>query len=388
MTCETPPPAACEDANTLRTAASVGSCVDGTCIYASHDEPCAFGCSEDACAPDPCLGLTCTTAPDDSCDDAEHLHVYDTTGSCSAGECTYASRVLSCDCADDACTTDPCPNVTCNTPPGAVCPDDTTRRTFASVGTCSGGRCSYEPTDTPCEFGCSNGACNPDPCAGVQCTMPPAASCPTKSSRRTYRSPGTCDDGLCSYAATVTNCANDEECTGGVCVDNGEMDPVVPTVTGECPEFRTARSPSWAWAASRCQAGAKAAGPTAPMVFYWHGTGSFAGEYAGWPHRCTQACVEEGGVLISFQGTTGGDLLSGTYDLRCRRLRADRSARRVRRARPQRRSAPHLHDRLQRGRPVRGGHGDASARATSRPRRRTPAAGPSRCSSRTTGRPR
>jgi predicted esterase len=60
------------------------------------------------------------------------------------------------------------------------------------------------------------------------------------------------------------------------------------------------------------QAGAKAAGPTAPMVFYWHGTGSNASEYTiAAPVPAT--VVAEGGVLISFQSTTGGDILSGTY---------------------------------------------------------------------------
>jgi poly(3-hydroxybutyrate) depolymerase len=59
-------------------------------------------------------------------------------------------------------------------------------------------------------------------------------------------------------------------------------------------------------------AGAKASGPTAPMVFYWHGTGSTAGEYASMAAAVSQGVTQEGGVLISFNGTTGGDLLSGT----------------------------------------------------------------------------
>ena len=206
-----------------------------------RDEPCEFGCDDDACTPDPCVGRTCTTPPTDRCDDSDHLHVYDTVGSCSAGECTYASRALSCACADDACMTDPCPSVTCDQPPAAFCPSNTVRRSFAAIGTCSGGACSYEPTDAPCAFGCSNGSCNPDPCAGVQCTTPPNPSCPTSESLRTDQSPGTCLDGACSYEATVTICASDQHCTGGTCVD-GEPpavpDPVVPALTVECPVFQ------------------------------------------------------------------------------------------------------------------------------------------------------
>jgi poly(3-hydroxybutyrate) depolymerase len=59
-------------------------------------------------------------------------------------------------------------------------------------------------------------------------------------------------------------------------------------------------------------AGTKAAGPTAPMVFYWHGTGSFSGEFIGSAAAVQQGVVAEGGILVSFQDTTGGDLLSGT----------------------------------------------------------------------------
>jgi predicted esterase len=59
-------------------------------------------------------------------------------------------------------------------------------------------------------------------------------------------------------------------------------------------------------------AGPKAPGPTAPMVFYWHGTGSIAGEFDLLAKAVKDGVVAEGGVLVSFQGTTGGDLLSGT----------------------------------------------------------------------------
>jgi poly(3-hydroxybutyrate) depolymerase len=60
------------------------------------------------------------------------------------------------------------------------------------------------------------------------------------------------------------------------------------------------------------EAGAKPASASAPMVFYWHGTGSFAGEYAAMAGAVLQGVTQEGGILISFQDTTGGDLLSGT----------------------------------------------------------------------------
>jgi poly(3-hydroxybutyrate) depolymerase len=88
--------------------------------------------------------------------------------------------------------------------------------------------------------------------------------------------------------------------------------PIIPEVTEECPTFRDGTISFMGLSGITVVAGAKASGPTAPMVFYWHGTGSFAGEYAGSAAAVVQGVRSEGGVLISFQGTTGGDLLSGT----------------------------------------------------------------------------
>lgn len=92
----------------------------------------------------------------------------------------------------------------------------------------------------------------------------------------------------------------------------GNMDPIIPPMPADCPDFRNGTITYQGLSGITVVAGAKAAGPTAPMVFYWHGTGSFAGEYAGSAAAVNQGVVQEGGVLISFQGTTGGDFLSGT----------------------------------------------------------------------------
>jgi len=48
------------------------------------------------------------------------------------------------------------------------------------------------------------------------------------------------------------------------------------------------------------------------MVFYWHGTGGQSSEYQVHAGAVANAVVAEGGIVVSFQGTTGGDLLSGT----------------------------------------------------------------------------
>lgn len=55
---------------------------------------------------------------------------------------------------------DPCAGVTCETPPAAECLDANRLRTYASTGTCSAGECSYAPSNQNCPGGCSEGKCN------------------------------------------------------------------------------------------------------------------------------------------------------------------------------------------------------------------------------------
>jgi poly(3-hydroxybutyrate) depolymerase len=48
------------------------------------------------------------------------------------------------------------------------------------------------------------------------------------------------------------------------------------------------------------------------MVFYWHGTLLSASAYALDTGPILTGVKAEGGVMVAFEGTTGGDLLSGT----------------------------------------------------------------------------
>jgi hypothetical protein len=89
-------------------------------------------------------------------------------------------------------------------------------------------------------------------------------------------------------------------------------EPVVPAVAGDCPAFRGGSITFMGLGGITVNAGAKASSPSAPMVFYWHGTGSTAGEYASMAAAVSAGVNQEGGVLVSFSGTSGGDLLSGT----------------------------------------------------------------------------
>ncbi len=89
-------------------------------------------------------------------------------------------------------------------------------------------------------------------------------------------------------------------------------DPVIPAVSGDCPSFTNGTITFMGLGGIQIVAGPKAASATAPMVFYWHGTGSTAGEFGFMAGAVRDGVVSEGGVLVSFQGTTGGDFLSGT----------------------------------------------------------------------------
>ena len=90
------------------------------------------------------------------------------------------------------------------------------------------------------------------------------------------------------------------------------VEPVVPMVKGDCPKFTNGMISFMGLSGITVAVGQKAASASSPMLFYWHGTGSSAGEYATMATAVQQGILSEGGVLISFQNTTGGDLLSGT----------------------------------------------------------------------------
>jgi dienelactone hydrolase len=98
--------------------------------------------------------------------------------------------------------------------------------------------------------------------------------------------------------------------TGGVIQTKG--DPTIPPVSGDCPDFKNSTIDFMGISGLQIVAGTKPAAPTAPMVLYWHGTVSNAGEFALMAAAVQQGVVAGGGILVSPNGTTGGDLLSGT----------------------------------------------------------------------------
>jgi hypothetical protein len=173
-----------------------------------------------AAGTDTCLGKVCDAPPSNTCASGVEFLSYDKTGSCSEGVCSYVSHQTACPCQNGVCATDACIGISCASPPSATCTgaDGNTRTTYAASGTCSLGSCSYAPTNKPCQFGCIDGACQPDPCAGVTCNAQPASVCKTAAIATTYAAKGTCSAGACSYASADTACGSNQACAGaGVC---------------------------------------------------------------------------------------------------------------------------------------------------------------------------
>lgn len=217
ISCNTPPAKTCASNAELRVYEASGSCSQGTCSYGSSLQACARGCANDACIGDPCQGVACHQPPAASCIDASTLKTFSADGTCSAGACSYMASTISCQfgCANDACTNDPCAGKTCSAPPASACVSATVRRTFANPGTCGGGTCAYASVDTTCQFGCAAGVCANDPCAGVACTTPPAATCVDANTRRSFSNAGTCAGGGCTYTSSDTTCTFG--CASGTC---------------------------------------------------------------------------------------------------------------------------------------------------------------------------
>ncbi|HOU53886.1 MAG TPA: lamin tail domain-containing protein [Myxococcota bacterium] len=214
--CIVQPEPVCHDEQTLHTFGE-GTCQSGFCDYPLTPETCAFGCAPlpapAHCLPDPCLGVTCDTPPNDQC--------FEASGTCSGGTCTYTPLPAETPCDDgnlcsdgDACNdqgdcqggslrTCPLPDPECQN-------GDTVSRTYLDAACVPAtGLCEYTWQDTTCSFGCDpdTGYCLNDPCAGVVCDTPPSSQC--------YRATGTCIAGTCQYdpLPATDPCDDQDPCT-------------------------------------------------------------------------------------------------------------------------------------------------------------------------------
>jgi hypothetical protein len=90
------------------------------------------------------------------------------------------------------------------------------------------------------------------------------------------------------------------------------MSPVIPAITQPCPAWQDGAVTFMGLPGIRLAVGPKPAGPTAPMLVYWHGTNSPSDEYLRLAAPVADGIIKAGGVIVSFEGTTGGDALSAT----------------------------------------------------------------------------
>jgi hypothetical protein len=159
--CDTPPASVCLSSSQVKTFDAQGTCNGGLCVYASHTLTCSGGpCTGGSCATDPCSGVTCNTPPS-AC--------YGAAGTCSAGSCSYPyADGTTCNDGNpcttgDQCNTGVCKGapMACNAPPANVCENASTLRVYASSGSCSAGTCSYSYSFVPCPNGCASAMCTP-----------------------------------------------------------------------------------------------------------------------------------------------------------------------------------------------------------------------------------
>src|SRR3989338_2310505 len=208
---------------------------------------------------DPCAGVTCSSPPAAECD-VNNVKTYSSSGTCSAGQCSYSSSTSACrfGCSLGQCK--PCESSACGTN-SKTCADGFTSTCQQS---CSGEQCAAcEPscaghetapatqnTSTGSGSGSStssNGTTTSNLCANVICNTPPATSC-NGNNIRFFSSPGACNNGICSYSETGYACQNG--CSNGACImTNGtetrpapDLGPLIDcggfavhSVDGKCP---------------------------------------------------------------------------------------------------------------------------------------------------------
>ncbi|MBW2704164.1 MAG: hypothetical protein JRF33_25370 [Deltaproteobacteria bacterium] len=181
MVCDQPPSNDCIDENTLRSYTGIGRCAEGACAYDYSDINCSQGCVDGGCQGDPCAGVICNTPPEPSA-------CYQTDGTCVSGGCQYDyNDGAGCDDGDpcrvqDSCSLGTCRGIPmdCSSPIDNHCDGDSAV-IFSATGTCTDGNCSYSSQTVFCDEGCTDGACNGDPCPVPALS---ATNCPTPNAIR------------------------------------------------------------------------------------------------------------------------------------------------------------------------------------------------------------
>jgi hypothetical protein len=229
------------DGNLLFEFSPPGECVNGTCVFPSTTRDCSANggtCTNGDCVdpPDPCADVTCDSPPAAVCDGDIRV-VGNDDGVCEAGECAYTTTPTDCAlrnqfCQDGVCVTpvDLCAGIVCETPPANTCEEDT-GVVFAAAGTCNPetGECAYEATRTDCAA--SSQFCNAGRCQAVNPCAGVTCDSPQTdfcdgNTAVDYAPRGTCSSGVCSYRETRSNCGT-QVCDAGACRDRLPCEGVV-----------------------------------------------------------------------------------------------------------------------------------------------------------------
>ena len=227
VVCATTPAAYCVDGATLRTYRA-DTCDQGTCVYEHEDVQCENGCNNGGCVGEACSGVTCNAPPANACVSDAELRAWDgQPGACVGGECQYGTKVIACSggCEAGQCVGEPCVGVSCASAPADRCVDGATLvRYSGTAGTCEGGACSYASEAVTCPGLCEAGKCaeNVDECATGAHDCDENATCVDTDGgyacdcNAGYEGDGTtCEPVTCSYYPNVGSPCDD--CVNSFC---------------------------------------------------------------------------------------------------------------------------------------------------------------------------
>ena len=244
--CEPAPAATCQGRVAVSSELDPSGC--SCAIFTDYTDCASLGqrCEQGACVEPPaaCKDVSCPPKPQRCQGDSAIAFVG--SGTCKIDEdgkgvCHYedvlrtqSCRALGLRCVEGRCAEaiDPCDTEECARPRRRCDGDTLVRHT-------GNGLCSSDDGEATCDYSrveervdcaaqsktCVDGNCvDPnDPCDGIACDMPPAASCDMNVAV-TYSGSGMCDmtDGSCDYttAEVRTDCAAmGQTCMNGTCID-------------------------------------------------------------------------------------------------------------------------------------------------------------------------
>lgn len=192
------------------------------------------------------------------------------------------------------------------------------------TGSSSQATCDEDAVDQECDD-CDDGqvgttACNDDGEIVCQCEDAPptvkkdAGKSTADAGKTASKDAGTKTDSaaVASDDAGADTASEDASMPEPTPTTTGGDGPTLPPITGDCPDLKSGTATIGGLSGITLEVGAKKSG--GPLLFYWHGTGSSAGEYKFMlPAAVQREILDAGGIIVSPSGTTNkGADCSGT----------------------------------------------------------------------------